>query len=152
MLRELRASSAPERRALVEAVLGLVVATIAVRVFPFRRTARLVGLTEDATAPRATVPQLARAERIGWAVRTVAGRLPWTSTCVVRALATAALLRLRGIPAQLHLGVDTDVIHKGGFAAHSWISCDGRVLVGDQPHLDRYAVIGTYTVQSVRRK
>jgi len=152
MLRELRARSAPERRALVEAVLSLAVATIAVRVFPFRRTARLVGLTEDATVPRATARQLARAERIGWAVRTVADRLPWTSTCVVRALATVALLRLRGIPAQMHLGVDTDVVHKGGFAAHSWISCDGRVLVGDQSHLDRYAVIGTYTVQSVRWK
>ena len=152
MLRELGGRSAPERRALAEAVVGLVVVKIAIRILPFRHTARLVGLTRDATESGVTDRQLARAERIGWAIRTAAVRLPWTSTSLVRALAAAALLRPRGIPAQLHLGVATAVLHNGGFAAHSWISCDGRVLVGDRPHLDGYAVVGTYNVRSAGRK
>jgi len=152
MLRELRACSRPDRLVLAEAGLGLLSAVIAVRTLPFRHTARLVGLREGATVPDASGQQLERAERVGWAVRAVAARAPWTSTCLMQAVAGAALLRRRRIPAELHLGVAKDAADPGGLAAHAWLTCAGHVLTGDGPHRKRYAVLGVYRVGDAERR
>ena len=152
MLHELRACSRPDRLVLAEAGLGLLSAVIAVRTLPFRHTARLVGLREGATVADASGQQLERAERVGWAVRAVAARAPWTSTCLMQAVAGAALLRRRRIPAELHLGVAKDAADPGGLAAHAWLTCAGHVLTGDGPHRKRYAVLGVYRVGDAERR
>ena len=135
---------------LAEAGLGLLSAVIAVRALPFRHTARLLGLRE-ATLPDATAEQLERAERVGWAIRAVAARAPWTSTCLMQAVAGAALLRRRRIPAELHLGVAKDAADPDGLAAHAWLTCAGHVLTGDGPHPERWAVLGVYCVGAAER-
>jgi hypothetical protein len=117
-----------------------------VRTLPFRHTARLAGLTAGATASEATTEQLARAQRVGWAVRAVARRTPWTSTCLMQAVAGAALLRRRQIPAQVYFGVAKDSTVPDGLAAHAWLTCGGRVLTGDGPQRQRYATVGVYGV------
>jgi hypothetical protein len=138
--------SPQEHHLLAEAALALVLATIAVRTLPFRRTARFAGLSEGATASEVTIEQLACAERVGRAVRAVASRTPWTSTCLMEAVAGAALLRRRRIPAEVHFGVAKDSARPDGLAAHAWLTCGGRVLTGDGPQRQRYATLGVYSV------
>jgi hypothetical protein len=93
-----------------------------------------------------TTEQLACAQRVGWAVRAVAGRTPWTSTCLMQAVAGAALLRRRRIPAQVHFGVAKDPAQPDGLSAHAWLTCGGRVLTGDGPQRERFAAVGVYGV------
>jgi hypothetical protein len=145
-LRELRSRSFQERHLLAEAGLGLLGAAIAVRTLPFRRTARFAGLIEGATVSEATPEQLACAQRVGWAVRAVASRTPWTSTCLMQAVAGAALLRRRRIPAQVHFGVAKDSEQPDGLSAHAWLTCGERVLTGDGPQRERFAAVGVYGV------
>jgi hypothetical protein len=127
--------------------MSLLGATIAVRTLPFRRTARFAGLIEGASMPEASEPQLAYADSVGWAVSAMARRTPWTSTCLMQAVAGAALLRRRRIPADVYFGVAKDGTQPKGLVAHAWLTCGGRVLIGDGPERERYAVVGVYSIR-----
>lgn len=73
------------------------------------------------------------ADRIGWAVGSAARFVP-DATCLPQALAAEAILRRRGHPADLRLGVTRDA---AGVEAHAWVESYGRVIVGDGD-LDRF--------------
>lgn len=150
MLRALKAASTADRRLLVEAGVGLLCSTIAVRL-PFRLTIRIIGLSEGAEPIDVSDDQLQVAERVGWAVRALSARTPWTSTCLMQATTGAALLSRRRIPARLQLGVIKDAADPEELLAHAWLSCGGQVLTGDEPDLGRYAVVGVYSVGGPQR-
>ena len=78
-------------------------------------------------------PTPGEVDRIGWAVRSAARFVPG-ATCLPQALAAEAILRRRGHPADLRLGV-TRGDH--GVEAHAWVESYGRVIVGDGD-LDRF--------------
>lgn len=119
----------------VETVVALTLARLAM-VLPFRRVVQNQ-TTQPAAAVEASRPPLdPRAALIGRAVDKVGDRLPWRSSCLVRALAARALLRRRGIACVLHFGVGRD---DDGFKAHAWLEaggghvCGGREAVGLVP-------------------
>ncbi len=143
-LRKLRTRTPRERLLLLEAVVALAIARVGVASLRFQRTAVLLRLApgEPMTAP--TPSQVAQAEPVGWAVRAVAARLPWRSTCLIQALAAKALLQQRGLPGSLCLGVAKDAESEEGIAAHAWVRCGDSVLVGEAGH-DRFAAIASYS-------
>src|SRR5437016_10365838 len=47
-----------------------------------------------------------------------AAKLPWTSSCLVRAMAARHLLHRRGLPCTLYLGVNRD---QPPLRAHAWL-------------------------------
>ena len=63
---------------------------------PFRRITLLMGLAPGEDFAVADRMQAEGAGRIGWAVRTVAPRAPWQSTCLAQALAGALLTGTAG--------------------------------------------------------
>ena len=66
-------------------------------------------------------------ERLVWAVRAVARRLPGC-TCLVSALTLQRLLSRQGYVSELHVGV----ARQGEtFAAHAWLMRDGKLLIGE---------------------
>ncbi len=143
-LRKLRARPAAERRLLVEAVVALALARAAVGLISFRRTASLLSL-KPGEAGEALAPAQAReAEAIGWAVRAAAARIPWRCTCLTQALGASALLRLRGIPGTLYLGVTTNGALQDGLAAHAWLRCGDAILVGEHGH-DRFTTLASFS-------
>jgi hypothetical protein len=79
--------------------------------------------------PRSLRPVRAMPERIAWAIRAVGDRIPGGRNCLVRALATQALLSRHGYDAQLRIGVRK--AGDGSIAAHAWLEAAGIVLVGD---------------------
>ena len=95
------------------------------------------GQNLDATA-------MARAQIIGWAVRAMARRTPWESACLVRAVAAKRMLRRRGIPSTLYLGLARDESRE--LEAHAWLRCGSHLLAG-QPGHERYAVVSTFAEQ-----
>jgi Transglutaminase-like superfamily len=78
-------------------------------------------------------PTPGEADRIGWAVGSAARFVP-DATCLPQALTAEAILRRRGHPADLRLGVRRG---PDGIEAHAWVESYGRVIVGDGD-LDRF--------------
>ena len=77
------------------------------------------------------------AMRLGRLVSIASRHGPCTVTCLRRSLALGWLLRRRGLPAQLRVGVGKD---DGRTHAHAWVELAGRV-VNDHP-----AVAAEYAV------
>lgn len=78
-----------------------------------------------------------RPEQIGWAVGSVARRVPGAS-CLTRALAMHFLLRRCGHPSELCLGAARG--GDGGLEAHAWVECGGRAVIdGDNERFTRFA-------------
>jgi Transglutaminase-like superfamily len=127
-----RSLPARDRRLFLSAVGLLSVVRLALWLTSFRR---VQGAFERATAPRhgAPDPTPGEADRIGWAVGSAARFVP-AASCLPQALAAEALLRRRGHPANLRLGVSRT---PAGVEAHAWVESYGRVVVGDH-ELEQY--------------
>jgi hypothetical protein len=66
-------------------------------------------------------------DRIVWAVSAASRRMPG-ATCLVSAFALQRLLAREGHASDLHIGV----AKRGeALAAHAWVVCEGRTLIGE---------------------
>jgi len=136
-----RACSSDERRAIVEAVATLMVASAIVRFSPFRAVARIARRPVRARAP-------ADAERvvatIAWAVGAVARRARFRAVCIEQGLAAQAMLRRRGIATTLHYGVAND---DGDLAAHVWVRWGERDVVGCR-EAPRFRLLASFSAEA----
>jgi hypothetical protein len=142
-LRKLSARPPVERRLLLEAAIRLAWAWAMIRLLSFRRIAALLRFApgeEDTALPSA---QVEAAAKVGQAIRSAARRTPWQSACLGQALAAAVMLRRRGIPGTLYLGVARDGTQRDRVAAHAWLRCGDVVITGADGYL-RFAVVGRY--------
>ncbi|HEV2812709.1 MAG TPA: lasso peptide biosynthesis B2 protein [Solirubrobacteraceae bacterium] len=132
-----------DRALLVEATLLLALARLVVVVLPFRVIARGLG-ARMAESPHDESPAPERLRRLTWAIGAVARRTPWRSKCLEQALAAKAMLRRRGIPSTLYLGVARSVRESGSpFDAHAWLR-SGTVHVTGGADVSRYAVVSMF--------
>lgn len=58
----------------------------------------------------------------------IAWRLPFLSSCMVKALAAHRMLHKRGVPHTIHFGVHKPSPEK--LEAHAWLSINHKVLIG----------------------
>src|SRR5262245_47184141 len=85
-----------DRMLVLEAVLWLGVASLAIAILPFRNVGRLAGISiRRPELPLQT--RLTEVRRIRWAVVASARRVPWHAMCFQQGLATQFMLRRRGI-------------------------------------------------------
>ncbi len=118
----------------LETTLALCLAWLLVFALPLRHTHRLFGQarmpTEAAGAAAPEPRQMGRAMAMARRLRFVAGRLPWDSTCLVRAVAGALLLARRRIHgARIRFGVRKQ---DGVLAAHAWLLLGETTLIGGE--------------------
>jgi hypothetical protein len=127
-----------ERRLVTEAAALLALAGAALACGGFARSrpllarwARRGAVTRAADASDET-PSI-----VAWAVAAVAGRLPFSKSCLVKALVTDVMLRRRGLSSSLYVGV-----RRGrSLAAHAWVESDGAVVIGGLDDLTDYTVL-----------
>ena len=103
---------------------------------PFRWVAPGLGpllpAGEEPTAgPEPPGPDLLVA-RVARVTGILAASLPWSCTCLVQAMAALRVLRRRGRPTRLFLGVRRGA----GLEAHAWLTCAGRMVTGGRGHAD----------------
>lgn len=72
--------------------------------------------------------QIQQAERIAVLIEGAARRLPWRSTCLIKALAGWQLLRQQGLNAHIQLGVQQHP--ETGLGAHAWLVLGEKILLG----------------------
>jgi hypothetical protein len=118
---------AREKLILLEALLVLAPASLAIALLPFRKVADLAsrfGRPEGETVDSWAV------SKCRWAVSAWADRVPWRAVCFQRGLALHLMLRRRGIASHLHYGVAQSL--EKGLSAHVWISADNRLVMGGE--------------------
>jgi hypothetical protein len=128
----------PFRRALmVEALLWLALARLALVILPFRHVANCLGdlvppgrgvgdiLTTSSRSGDATL-----ARNIGWAVSRTANSVPFRAVCLQQAIAAKMMLRRHGVQSALHFGVSTGRRHPNTLEAHAWLDAAGAKISG----------------------
>lgn len=121
----------PERWLLLESWIFLGLMRLAVLCLPFRWTLRLLGMVPGETPPSLDPEAVKAAGNVGWSVRAASNVTPWRSACIEQALAGICLLRQKGIPGTLYLGVAKDPTSRAPLSAHAWLRCGGEILTGD---------------------
>lgn len=118
----------------VEAAAYLALARLMLLVLPFRTVARLVGAPASPPADQAASRRLTEIRR---ALLAAARRAPWRCQCLEQSLAGKMMLRARGIPATLYLGVEKrdDTLH-----AHAWLRCGDTFIAGGDGS-SRYSIV-----------
>lgn len=131
-----------QRALLLEAIVWLALARVALVLFPFRVVAAHLGeVCKPAVAAGRLDPsggdpaeaEIARA--VGWSVRLMASKAPFRAVCLQQGVAAKMMLRRRGIPSALHFGVAPNVT---GLEAHAWLDTSGAKVTG-------YPVANTFT-------
>lgn len=114
---------------LAEALAHLVWARVLVTAVPFRRLSPRLG--ERGVETPAQVPEEARPalREVEWAVQAIARHVPLGFVCLPQAIAAKWMLRRRGWPSTLYLGVASS----GGRAqmpAHAWLRVGSKIITG----------------------
>lgn len=116
----------------VETAIALSLAWSFIFLLPFRWTKYFLGQAKKPGAAKSTPTalQVERALWVGTLVSHTADRLPWHSTCLVRALAGKLLLQRRGLTgARIRLGVAKQ---NGSLVAHAWLIYGPEILLGGE--------------------
>jgi hypothetical protein len=100
---------------------------------------RLRGLAA-ALQPDSHVGVSVAPERIHELTRAVAGRLPWTSSCLTRSLAAARLIASTGGQSDVVIGVAEPGTH---LRAHAWLEVCGRSM---EPEREPWVEVARWTV------
>lgn len=134
-----------DRALLLEAAAGLLVASLAIRLLPFRTLAgRLAGHAPDNGGR--SIGRGAEIGRVTWAVEACARRLPWRIVCFQKGVAVHRMLLRRGIASTLHYGVAQKP--ERGLSAHVWVTHQGDPVIGGEEAVG-YACLATFP--AVRR-
>ncbi len=113
---------------LLAAALLLPIIRLALSALPFQTVRRLLALL--ARSPRrADAARSLTPDRVAWATTVAARYVPGRWTCLVQALVLQLLLLRHGHAASLRLGVARH--GSGEFAAHAWVECRGRPVLGE---------------------
>jgi hypothetical protein len=103
-----------------------------------------IGGTRAAVAPDGSGPPPAKnrgseGARIGAMLERVAPRTWWRSMCLEKALAGRWMLRRRGIPSTMYVGMAK---RGGNFIAHAWLVGEGRTVTGGST--ENYATLAAF--------
>ena len=126
----------------LEAVFELAHASLALRLVSPQRASGLLGRLDGAgtgAVEQVRPEQLLEARVVGAVVARDANRVPWRPTCLRQALAVQKMLRRRGIPARLHLGVGSIAEAE----AHAWVTV-GHVAVIGARERERFAPLAAF--------
>lgn len=123
-----------QRALLLEATVWLALARVALVLFPFRTVAAHLGEVCLPAVAAGRIDQLScvpgeadAARAVGWAVRMMAGKVPFKAVCLQQGVAAKMMLRRRGIQSALHFGVAPNA---AGLDAHAWLNTAGAKVTG----------------------
>jgi len=119
----------------------LAAARLVILLVPFRRFSGRLGAhmlespLDDDPGRRGTL------RRVAWALAATSRRVPWRCQCLEQGIAGKMLLRARGIPNTLYLGVARGADEP--IQAHAWLRSGAWYLTGGDGR-GRYAVVSMF--------
>lgn len=110
----------------VEAMAGLAAARAVIAFAPLERWHGHLGL-----AGAASEAELAEAQRLARHVDRAAGRLPFASKCLPRAIALSRMLRRRRISHRMMLAARPVETRTGNDDLHAWVEVGKTIVIGN---------------------
>lgn len=129
-----------QQAAIVEALVCLGVARLALVGASFPRLARFLGAEGLETPGEAYDPD-ARCRLVTLAVDAAARHAPWDGRCFAQALAATAMLRRRHLACTTYFGVARDEQQR--LKAHAWVRCGREFVAGGAGH-QCFAVVASF--------
>lgn len=127
-----------------EASRELVMAWYSVRLRPFSNTVCHLGRLDLAARSNLAPEKWPDAQRVSRAIHAIARRTPWTSTCLMQAVAAQRMLRRRGIASVCYLGISTgNAFDADPLSAHAWVCAGDHMITGFCNESD-YRVIAVF--------
>jgi hypothetical protein len=136
-----------QQAAIVEALVCLGVARLALWGASFRRLARYLG-AEGQETPEQVYDPAASCRLVALAVDAASRHAPWEGRCFAQALAATAMLRRRHLACTTYFGVARD--ERQQLKAHAWVRC-GRQFVTGGAGRERFAVVANFASVPRRR-
>lgn len=142
--RTLLAISWADRFLLLETIVWLGIARVAVLLVPFKRLSTRLGQAMAETPSTDDDSRRDSLRRIRWALDVMSRRAPWRCKCLERGIAGKMMLRRRGVPNTLYLGIarSSDPA-RHALDAHAWLRSGSYFVTGGEDH-DRYTVVSTF--------
>jgi hypothetical protein len=111
----------------------------ALRVIGLDKTARWISRTRPVLSCPPTIDPRTLAV-LEYTVAMAAALYPGRAECLERSIVLFYLLRRRGVPVSMRIGV-----HPDPFVAHAWVTCHGTPLNEVDEHLEHYNVVREFT-------
>lgn len=116
------------RRLLAEAGIALLGAGLRVSLTRGTRLAAALGEPAPGVGLALSADQVATAREVAWAIELLALRGPLRTACLGQALAAGTLLRRRGVPYRLSVGLRR--APAGDLRAHAWLRAGDFTVTG----------------------
>ena len=136
-LSKFKALPAEEKRLVTAAAVLLPLVDLALRTLGYQKTQNLLArnTADRKIQPLSSDERFAKAQRVAYCVRIAARKGPYRVTCLRESLASWWLLRRRGFPAVLRIGVGKE---EADLKAHAWVEVDGRSVIDGERSLQGY--------------
>ena len=82
------------------------------------------------------------AKQVAQAIRRSERIIPWRITCFAKAIAAKKILKQRGLPSTLYLGVAK--VGSDSITAHAWLRC-GNVIVTGKEEMARFTPVAFFS-------
>lgn len=131
-----------ERILFMQAYFILGYTSLMVSIIPLRRFLKRIGMQgkeSTVTISSETLTELFLVEK---AIKRAIKYLPWRSKCFSRAITAKLLLKRKGIPSTLYLGVAKEDSKK--MTAHAWVRC-GTIIVSGKEEMPKFTPIVFFT-------
>jgi hypothetical protein len=134
---------AARRGLLLEALLGLALARLALQILPFRRlkpffTRPVRGAPVDGSRREGL------RKEVSWVIEKTAKFLPGKTVCFPRGIVAQAMLRRRGVGTTLYYGVSANASRGDGSRAHVWVQDGPLGVVGFPTTEESYHILARY--------
>jgi hypothetical protein len=121
----------------LRAAAWLGIARLMLIVMPFRRLAERLASDNKSSL---VDPDADFLKRTGYAVSVAASRVPWRADCFPQTIAARMILKNKGYPSTIHIGVER--VGDNVLNGHAWLTCGETVVTGDYD-LQRYTELHT---------
>ena len=139
-LRSFRRLDPTDRLMLIEASILLGLARLAINMLHFTSIAGRLGSAVAESRTTEATEAAAISRRVRRAVQRAAAHLPWEFVCLPQAIAAKAMLRRRGVPATIYIGV----VKQPALAAHAWVRAGDIVVTGERGSA-QYTILTSFT-------
>lgn len=135
-----------EKRTLFEVTLLLGAIRIGLILLPFKTLRRTLDRLAGNSKSQPTIDPDYQS-RVVWATTSASRYVLPDKPCLAQALTVQLLLRRRGIPAQLRIGVMKD--EEKNLQAHAWVESEGAVVIGGpRSELEKYKPFPAFDIES----
>lgn len=114
----------------LDAACTLVWFALFVRLMPFQRLSAKWGSQGQVARTDITTDQQQQAREIEWLIEALSRRMPFQATCLMQAATAKSMLKRRGVPSTVYIGVAPRRDDGRNVNAHAWLQCGERIITG----------------------